>query len=148
MTPRSERQLRILQLVESRPLRTQEDVAAALRAAGFPVTQSSVSRDLAALGLVKVGGVYARPPAPATAQDDVNERHIRESLLAVATAGDALVVLRTPTGEAARVALALDRLAWDEVVGTIAGDDTIFAAARDTEARDRAAARLRRLVSR
>ncbi len=112
MTPRSERQLRILQLVEARPLRTQEEVAGALRAAGFSVTQSSVSRDLAVLGLAKVGGVYARPAAPAAAQDDVNERHIRESLLAVSTAGDALVVLRTPPGEATRVALALDRLAW------------------------------------
>lgn len=146
MTPRSERQLRILQLVEARPLRTQDELAEALRAAGFDVTQSSVSRDLAALGLVKVHGAYARPAATAAPQDDVNERHIRESLLAVATAGDALVVLRTPPGEATRVALALDRLAWDDLVGTIAGDDTIFAAARDAAARDRAAARLRRLA--
>lgn len=146
MHSRSERQVRLLQLVESRPLRTQDELAGALRAAGFTVTQSSVSRDIAALGLVKVGGAYARPAAPPPPQDDLNERHIRESLLAVAPAGDALVVLRTPPGEATRVALAIDRLAWDELVGTIAGDDTIFAAARDTAARDRAAARLRRLA--
>ena len=150
MSPRSERQIRLLQLIAARPLRTQQELADALRGAGFEVTQSSVSRDVATLGLVKVGGVYARPAAVASAPpaDDPNERHIKESLLAVAVAGDALIVLRTPPGEANRAALALDRLAWSEIVGTLAGDDTIFVATTGAPAQTRAAAKLRKLVRR
>jgi transcriptional regulator of arginine metabolism len=150
MSPRSERQIRLLQLIAASPLRTQQDLADALRGAGFEVTQSSVSRDVAMLGLVKVGGVYTRPAAVAVEPlaENPHERHIKESLLAVAVAGDALLVLRTPPGEANRAALAIDRLTWTEVVGTLAGDDTIFVATTGQPAQARAAARLRKLVRR
>jgi transcriptional regulator of arginine metabolism len=68
-------------------------------------------------------------------------------VLTVEAAGDALIVLHTPPGEANRVAVALDRLAWAEVVGTLAGDDTIFLAVRDGAAQRRVAREVRRLVS-
>lgn len=125
---RRKRHLKILELIETRPVRTQEELAEALAAEGWDVTQSSVSRDIAALGLVKAGGAYRRPDAPARSSDDPDERRIAEGVLTVDTAGDAMVVLHTPPGEANRVGVALDRLAWPEVVGTLAGDDTIFVA--------------------
>lgn len=149
MDSRTERQLKLLELIDARPLRTQQQLCEALRGAGFSVTQASVSRDVTALGLLKAGGQYQRPAAaPTPAVEDVHERHIREGLLAVAVAGDALVVLRTPPGESNRVALAIDRLAWPQVVGTLAGDDTIFVATVDVAAQGRVAARLRKFVRR
>ncbi|HET8633776.1 MAG TPA: arginine repressor [Gemmatimonadales bacterium] len=125
---RRKRQLKILEMIETRALKTQEDVAEALASEGWDVTQSSVSRDIAALGLVKVGGAYRRPETGAINADDPDERRIAEGVLTAEPAGDALVVLHTPPGEASRVGAALDRLAWGEIVGTIAGDDTIFLA--------------------
>jgi transcriptional regulator of arginine metabolism len=126
---RRKRHLKILELISTRPISTQEDLAEALAAEGWEVTQSSVSRDIAALGLVKVDGAYSRRPQ-GRAVADPNERRIADGVLSAEPAGDALVVVHTPPGEANRVAVALDRLAWPEVVGTIAGDDTIFLAVR------------------
>lgn len=133
-TDRRKRHLKILELISTRALRTQEEVAAALAEEGWTVTQSSVSRDIAALRLVKVNGVYRRPMVVARPVDDPDLRRIAEALIGVETAGDALVVLRTPPGEASPVGAALDRLSWAGVVGTIAGDDTIFVAVRDAAA--------------
>jgi transcriptional regulator of arginine metabolism len=141
---RRKRHLKILELISTRVIRTQEELAEALVAEGWEVTQSSVSRDIAALRLVKVGGAYRRPsPGPAPADPD--ERRIAEGVLAVDAAGEALLVLHTPPGEANRVAVALDRLAWPDVVGTIAGDDTIFLAVKDSGAQRRVLREVRRL---
>ena len=127
---RGKRHLRILELVTTREIRTQEELARLLAELGWEVTQSSVSRDITALGLVKIDGVYRRPPRGEGLLPDSDERRIAEGLLAAEAAGDALVVLHTPPGEANRVGAALDRLAWPELLGTIAGDDTIFVAVR------------------
>ena len=126
---RRKRHLRILELITTRPVRTQEELAAALTSEGWKVTQSSVSRDIAALGLAKAGGAYRRgqPRVPS----DPDEQRISEGVLTVERAGEALLVVHTPPGEANRVAVALARLAWNDVLGTIAGDDTIFIAVRD-----------------
>lgn len=145
---RRKRQLKILEMIETRALRTQEDVAEALASEGWEVTQSSVSRDIAALGLVKVGGVYRRPETGAINADDPDERRIAEGVLTAEPAGDALVVLHTPPGEASRVGAALDRLAWGEIVGTIAGDDTIFLATQGRTAQRRLLRLLGRFVRR
>jgi transcriptional regulator of arginine metabolism len=145
---RRKRQLKILEMIETRALRTQDDVAEALASEGWEVTQSSVSRDIAALGLVKVGGVYRRPETGAINADDPDERRIAEGVLTAEPAGDALVVLHTPPGEASRVGAALDRLAWGEIVGTIAGDDTIFLATHGRAAQRRLLRLLGRFVRR
>ncbi len=135
---RGKRHLKILELVATRPLHTQEELAEALAQEGWEVTQSSVSRDIATLGLIKAEGIYQRPAAAHLREiSDPNERRLAESLLSVERAGDALLVLHTPPGEAMRVGSALDLLAWPEVVGTIAGDDTIFVAARNGAAQER-----------
>ena len=141
---RRKRHLRILELITTRPVRTQEELAAALSSEGWKVTQSSVSRDIAALGLVKGGGAYRRglPRLPS----DPDEQRISEGVLTVERAGDALLVVHTPPGEANRVAVAMDRLAWNDVLGTIAGDDTIFIAVRDRMAQARILRQVRKVA--
>lgn len=145
---RRKRHLKILELVATRPIRTQEDLAEALAQEGWDVTQSSVSRDITALGLVKIDGIYRRQAATRIREiADPNERRLAESLLAVDTAGDALLVLHTPPGEAQRVGNAVDLLAWPEVVGTIAGDDTIFVAVANATAQGRIERRLQHIMA-
>jgi transcriptional regulator of arginine metabolism len=142
---RRKRHLKILELISTRAIRTQEELAEALVSEGWEVTQSSVSRDIAALRLIKVDGAYRRPRAirpPA----DPDEHRISEGVLSVDPAGEALVVLHTPPGEANRVAVALDRLAWPDVIGTIAGDDTIFLAVKDGGAQRRVLGEVRKLT--
>jgi transcriptional regulator of arginine metabolism len=141
---RRKRHLKILELISTRPVRTQEELAEALTAQGWDVTQSSVSRDIAALRLVKVDGSYRRPP-PRAPRADPDERRVAEGVLTIDTAGDALVVVHTSPGEANHVAIALDRLAWPEVMGTIAGDDTIFLAVKDMSAQRRVVRAVRQL---
>jgi transcriptional regulator of arginine metabolism len=142
---RRKRHLKILELISTRAVRTQEELAEALAAEGWEVTQSSVSRDIAALRLIKVDGAYRRP-ASVVIPADPNERRIADGVLTAEPAGDALVVVHTPAGEANRVAVALDRLAWPEVAGTIAGDDTIFIAVKGPAARRRVLDALGRLT--
>jgi transcriptional regulator of arginine metabolism len=145
---RRQRHLKILELVATRPLRTQEELAEALSQEGWVVTQSSVSRDIAVLGLIKGDGIYQRPASARLHEIvDPNQRRIAESLLSVETAGDALLVLHTPPGEAQRVGSALDLLAWPDVVGTIGGDDTIFVATRNAAAQGQIVRQLRGLMA-
>jgi transcriptional regulator of arginine metabolism len=141
---RRARHLKILELISTRAVRTQEELAEALTALGWNVTQSSVSRDIAALRLIKVDGAYRKPP-PRASPTDPDELRVADGVLTIDAAGDALVVLHTSPGEANHVAVALDRLAWPEVIGTIAGDDTIFLAVKDAAAQRRVLRGVRRL---
>ncbi|HHI67937.1 MAG TPA: arginine repressor [Planctomycetes bacterium] len=117
----------LLSLVATRELRTQEDLARALKEEGFAVSQASVSRDIAALGLVKVDGKYALPSKEKTRKNPLEER-IAGNLLGIRRSEPNLLILLTPPGEAPGVGLALDRLAPPGLAGTVAGDDTVFAA--------------------
>ena len=143
---RRKRQLKILELISTRAIRTQEELAETLAAEGWPVTQSSVSRDIAALHLVKMAGAYQRPARAMASVENPDERRIADTVLTVETAGEALVVLHTPPGEANRVAVAIDRLAWPDVVGTLAGDDTIFLAVRNRAAQTAVVRQVRKLT--
>jgi transcriptional regulator of arginine metabolism len=143
---RRKRHLKILEIISTRVVRTQEELAEALTAQGWEVTQSSVSRDIAALRLIKVDGAYRKPP-PRAPRVDPDERRVAEGILTTDVAGDALVVLHTPPGEANHVAVALDRLAWPDIIGTIAGDDTIFLAVKDSGAQRRVLREVRKLAS-
>ena len=142
---RRKRHLRILELISTRAVRTQEELADALSADGWQVTQSSVSRDIAALHLAKVDGVYRR--ARNSAGRDPDEVRIAEGVLTAEAAGEAIVVVHTPPGEANRVGVALDRLAWPEIIGTIAGDDTIFLAVKDGRAQRLVVKRIRSIAA-
>jgi len=143
---RRQRHLKVLELIETHAIHTQEELAEALAREGWEVTQSSVSRDIASLNLVKVDGAYHRRAVTRPARRDPDEQRIVEGVLALSPAGDALIVLHTPPGEANRVGAALDRLAWPEVLGNISGDDTIFVALNDLPAQRRVVRRLRTLV--
>jgi transcriptional regulator of arginine metabolism len=144
---RRKRHLKILELISTRAIHTQEELAEALASEGWEVTQSSVSRDIAALRLIKAGGAYRRATTAAAVRVDPDERRIAEGVLTVERAGEALVVLHTPPGEANRVAVAVDRLAWPDVVGTIAGDDTIFLAVKDAGAQRKVIGEVRKLAA-
>jgi transcriptional regulator of arginine metabolism len=143
---RRQRQLKILELISTHAIHTQDELADALAREGWQVTQSSVSRDIGALHLVKVDGSY-RPAAAARRRPaDPDESRITEGVLAIEPAGDALLVVHTPPGEANRVGAALDRLAWPEVLGNISGDDTIFIAVRNPAGQRRVLTALRKLT--
>ena len=142
---RKRRHLRILELISTRAVRTQEELAEMLTADGWEVTQSSVSRDIGSLRLVKMDGAYRRPPPGPRVVTDPDELRIAEGVLSCETAGETLVVVRTAPGEANRVAVAMDRMAWPEVVGTIAGDDTIFIAVKDPGAQRKVTRTIRAL---
>jgi transcriptional regulator of arginine metabolism len=142
---RKARLRKILEIVATRAIETQEELADALAAEGFEVTQSSVSRDVAELGLVKIEGVYVRAPAGAPVGADPNERRVARGVLQVDVAGPHLVVLHTAPAEANAVAIAIDRLAWSGIAGTIAGDDTVFVAVGGTRDQKALLKELRRL---
>jgi transcriptional regulator of arginine metabolism len=137
-----ERREAILALLGSGVVRRQAELTQLLRKRGFPVTQSSVSRDLRELGVLKASGRYLAPP-PETAHAHGSFGALAQFVRSARPAGAALTVLRTSTGAAQSVAVALDKAAWPEVVGTISGDDTIFIATPDGRSQQRLLARLR-----
>ncbi len=132
---RFERQGAILRLVRERDLSTQAEVAEALRQQGIETVQTTVSRDIAQLGLVKVRRangklVYALPGAEDLDRLSQLAAALRRWTTGITSTGN-LVVVTTPPGYANALARALDEAALPDVAGTIAGDDTIFVAARE-----------------
>jgi transcriptional regulator of arginine metabolism len=119
---KSLRQRKILSLIRAKPIGTQEDLKAYLERAGVSATQSSVSRDLEELGVVKQRGRYTLARAAGAAT---------HGLLSLELAGESLVVARTEPGLASAVAVDIDAAAIKEIVGTLAGEDTIFIAVND-----------------
>ena len=135
MTTKYERQGLIMRLVQEQPLSTQAEVADALRAHGVDAVQATVSRDISQLGLVKIRNpegrlVYAVPGAADLRRLEELTSALRRWLGGMTPAGQ-LLVLTTPRGFSAALAEAIDAAALPEVAGTIAGDNTIFVAARD-----------------
>jgi transcriptional regulator of arginine metabolism len=118
---KSERQKKLLRLIRAKPIETQEDLRAHLERAGIPATQSSVSRDLDELGIVKQHGRYTLPRANGSAR----------GLLSLDLSGANLIVARTEPGLASAVAVELDAAGITEIVGTLAGEDTVFIAVVD-----------------
>jgi transcriptional regulator of arginine metabolism len=130
-----DRQGAILRLVQQQKLSTQEEVAAALREAGYDAVQTTVSRDIAQLGLVKVRGddgtlAYALPGAADLTRISELTAALRRWVVGLAPSGP-LVVVHTPPGYANALARAIDAARLPDIAGTLAGDDTIFVAPRD-----------------
>jgi len=133
----------ILNLIRQKEIRTQEELSLALRSLGVRVTQVTLSRDIKEMGIVKGPRGYQAPVSIAeSATEDASpfRRAISEYVKDVLIAQN-IVVLRTVRGTAAPVADAIDQEHWAEIMGTIAGEDTVFAAAKDNkkalEVRDR-----------
>ena len=122
------RQGQILKLIQDGELHTQEEVVAGLKVAGIVASQVTVSRDIQELGLVKTPQGY-RQMRPERAGPDFNT--IALEFLQDVRVAQNLVVLKTSSGNANALAVALDRGNWPEIVGTIAGDDTILVIALD-----------------
>lgn len=120
---KQERQRAVLEILRAKSIFTQEELAAALAQAGFFVAQATVSRDIRELGLVKVAG--KKYSAPETAAKTPLARVFREGLVSADYAGN-MLVLRTLSGMAMAVAAALDEMNFAEILGSVAGDDTVF----------------------
>ena len=121
----------LAKVIRKRDISNQIDLQKALEELGFAITQSSISRDLRKLGVHKAEGCYRLPTiAP-------GESRLVESLEALA-AGESLIVLRGSPGSGQKIAFEVDRAKLAEVVGTIAGDDTVFVAVRNQQDQARA----------
>ena len=122
----SERREAIRELLRSGPAETQQSVVVALLSQGFDATQSSVSRDLRELGAIKTASGYELETSTANSDDEISQ--VADLLRSMNPAGPNLLVIKTAIGAAQRVALALDRSDWPEIVGNVGGDDTVFVA--------------------
>lgn len=168
-TTKAARHARIADILASRAVRSQEELAAALARAGVQVTQATLSRDLEELGAVRLRGtagglVYALPGTPdmpgarpgglsgsvrgGTPEATGRLARIAAELLTSAEASANLVVLRTPAGAAQFFASALDHAGWTSILGTVAGDDTVLVITRDPDGGAAVAVALLRLAER
>jgi transcriptional regulator of arginine metabolism len=128
-----ERQRRIVQILRRHAVSSQEELADLLRRNGERVTQATLSRDLEELGAIKVrenGGVVYRLPEEPPPGEDWLRRMLHEFALEVESSAN-MIVVRTPPGGANAVARALDSAALKDVIGTVAGDDTIIVVCRE-----------------
>ncbi|MCR5416793.1 MAG: arginine repressor [Pseudobutyrivibrio sp.] len=132
-----ERQAKILELIVKKEIGTQEELTAELSAAGFNATQATVSRDIREMKLTKIADSAGklRYVAYKTTEDDMNEKYIRIFLDGFVSMDNAqnILVIKTVSGMAMAVAAALDHMDYPEIVGSIAGDDTIMCAVRSID---------------
>ena len=147
---KTKRQNEIIRLIASRDIETQEELASELRALGYKVTQATVSRDIRELRLIKVaskggGFKYAKPDRHEIAVSERLTRILSDSLVNVDSSGN-IIVVKTLSGSANVAAEALDNLGWPEILGTIAGDNTIFIVTRTEADTTEITNRIRRLT--
>lgn len=143
------RQSKIIELITKYEIDTQEELASKLEEAGFKVTQATVSRDIRELNLIKIstgGGKqkYALIKSP----DRLDEKYIRilkEGFSDMDAAGN-LLIIKTAPGLAMGVAAAIDAIGFEDLLGCIAGDDTIMCAVRTAESIDNMMRRIRTLI--
>ena len=148
---KTNRQEEIIRIIDSKEIETQEELAEHLRRKGYKVTQATVSRDIKELRLIKIAGrqsayCYAKPGRRESA---INERMIRlmsDSTLSVDYAGQ-MIVVKTLSGSANAAAEAIDNMNWKEVLGTIAGDNTVFLVVRNDGDAAYIAASIEKMIS-
>ena len=147
---KSKRQNEIIRLITSEDIETQEELASELRTLGYKVTQATVSRDIRELRLIKVastdgGFKYAKPERHEIAVSERLTRILAESLVNVDSSNN-IIVVKTLSGSANVAAEALDNLGWPEILGTIAGDNTIFIVTHTETDTNEISERIRRLT--
>jgi transcriptional regulator of arginine metabolism len=127
-----QRHAAILRVVRDRRIESQDELRQALASEGFIVTQATLSRDIRELGLAKLadpqGGAYYTHPHRAAVRPDLGQ--VLPTLLVSVDGVGPFVVLKTASGSAGAVTEALDQVGWSEVIGTIAGDDTVLVISR------------------
>lgn len=132
---KSKRHAMILKLIASENIETQQELAGMLSAQGFDVTQATVSRDIKELRLIKVltGDGRYKYATVERAESDMQERFINlfsSCVISITSAGN-IIVIKTMAGSASVAAEAIDSMKWNEIAGSIAGDNTIFVAIRE-----------------
>jgi transcriptional regulator of arginine metabolism len=148
---KSLRHSKIKEIIDQQVVETQEDLAAALREHGIEVTQATVSRDIKELLLIKVPTGdgryrYAFPSEQGVVLSQARmERIFQDSVLSIVSSGT-LIVIRTLPGTAQAVAYTVDYVRWPEILGTVAGDDTIFVAVATPEEVENLLAKFRKLL--
>lgn len=147
---KKQRQEKIAELIEGHEIETQEELAGRLRAAGFPVTQATISRDIRELQLSKVpiGGGRQKYVALSADDERLADRYIRvlkEGYVSMDLAQN-LLVMKTVSGMAMAVAAAVDAMKIEEIVGCIAGDNTIMMATQSGEKAAAVMDRLERMI--
>lgn len=115
----------IKKLISAKRIGTQEELSELLEKKGFSTTQSSISRDLDELGIIKTKGFYSLPQKSKNAA--------AHGLLSLETAGSNLIIAQCEAGLASAIAVRIDGARMEEIVGTIAGDDTIFIAVKEVK---------------
>ena len=144
------RHLKIVELIEKYDIETQEELAARLKEAGFPVTQATVSRDIRELKLSKVPTAGGHQKYAVLSRDDshMGDKYIRVLRDGFSSMDNAqnILVIKTVAGMASAVCAALDAMKWNEIVGSIAGDDTIMCAVRSVQETVEVMGRLRKIV--
>jgi transcriptional regulator of arginine metabolism len=134
----------IVRILRAGSVRGQQELVRLLKKAGHDATQSSISRDLRDLGVLKASGRYVLPPEEQT-RTNGDFATLAQFVRQLRRAGPSITVLRTTIGAAQSVAVAIDRAEWPEVAGTISGDDTIFIATATARAQEALIVRLRSL---
>lgn len=130
---RANRQLKILDIISKHDIDTQEELVDYLRSEGFNVTQATVSRDIKDMGIIKTLSAYGRhykysaQPTKETSAADKYLNMFKNTVVSIKSSGN-LIVLRTEVGSAGPAAELIDKLSYDEVLGVVAGDNTIFVA--------------------
>lgn len=133
---KEERQQTILDLIRAKNIGTQEELNENLSKKGFSATQSSVSRDLDELGIIKVNGFYSLPQSNGKGDSGLYD---------LVTAGENLIVAKCGSGLASAICVKIDRAKIVEIIGTIAGDDTIFLAVKDYKSQKKVIKTIREL---
>ena len=145
---KTQRQAAILRVVRERRIESQDELRQALADDGIVVTQATLSRDIRELGLAKLtdrgGGAYYTHPHRGAVRPELAQ--VAPALLVSVDGVGPFLVLKTASGSAGAVTEALDQAGWSEVMGTIAGDDTVLVITRNQRQRDEVAARIQELM--
>ena len=147
---KAERQEKILEIIRNEDVETQEALAERLKTNGYAVTQATISRDIKELGLIKIPGKnnifhYAYPQEiNVRRMDDRLKKYFQEVVVSL-NISENLIVIKTQPGGAQGVAAAVDQTGWQEIIGTVGGDDTILVVIKPVQKAESVLNRLERL---
>ncbi len=147
------RQMKILEIISKRDVETQDELIALLKNEDYYVTQATVSRDIRELDLIKITtpeGKYKYTVGTHTAADEAKKSHIGNAVIGAIRSiecGQNIIVIKTLPGMSDAVAIEIDRVPVHEILGCIAGDDTVFVATRDTRSAESICIKLKELLA-
>lgn len=147
------RQMKILEIISNNEVETQDDLIDLLKAEDYYVTQATISRDIRELDLIKIttsSGKYKYTASTHSNRDHAKRINMGSALLGSIRSidyGGTIIVIRTTPGMSDAIAIEIDRLSAHEILGCIAGDDTVFVAMRDALSAERVCAKIKEFVA-